>query len=38
VLSDQLGARLSAELNLNEPVEEERAQRKARNAKRGEGA
>ncbi len=38
VLSDQLGARLAAELNLNEPVEEERAQRKARNAKRGEGA
>jgi 23S rRNA pseudouridine2605 synthase len=35
VLSDQLGARLSAELNLNEPVEEERARRKARNAKRG---
>ena len=38
VLSDQLGARLAAELNLNEPVEEERARRKARNAKRGEGA
>jgi 23S rRNA pseudouridine2605 synthase len=36
VLSDQLGARLAAELNLNEPVEEERARRKARNAKRGE--
>ena len=35
VLSDQLGARLAAELNLNEPVEEERARRKARNAKRG---
>jgi 23S rRNA pseudouridine2605 synthase len=38
VLSDQLGARLAAELNINEPVEEERAQRKARNAKRGEKA
>jgi len=35
VLSDQLGARLAGELNLNEPVEEERARRKARNAKRG---
>ena len=37
VLADQLGARLAAELNLNEPVEEERraaqgAQRQARRA------
>ncbi len=34
VLSDQLGARLAAELNVNETIEEERAQRRVRNAKR----
>ncbi len=38
VLSDQLGARLAAELNLNEVADEKRALRKIRNAKRPEKA
>lgn len=38
VLSDQLGARLTAELNLNEVADEKRALRKIRNAKRPEKA
>ena len=37
-LVDQLGPRLAEELNLYEPIEEERAKRKARQQKRGEGA
>jgi 23S rRNA pseudouridine2605 synthase len=36
VLADQLGPRLAQELNLHDPVEAERAKRKARNSKRGE--
>lgn len=35
VLADQMGARLAAELNLNEVADGMRAERKARNAKRG---
>jgi 23S rRNA pseudouridine2605 synthase len=39
VLADQLGAKLAAELNLNEEADEARAQRKARNARaRGDSA
>ena len=38
VLVDQLGPRLAAELNLNEPTEEERAKRTARQKKRNETA
>src|SRR5690606_34451847 len=34
VLADQLGPKLAAELGLNEPVEAERAQRKARGNRR----
>lgn len=38
VLADQLGPRLAEELGLYDPVEEKRAKRKARNAKRSEEA
>ena len=38
VLADQMGARLAAELNLNEVADGMRAQRKARNTKGREGA
>jgi 23S rRNA pseudouridine2605 synthase len=38
VLIDQLGPRLADELHLNDPVEEERARRKQRNAGRGDKA
>ena len=38
VLADQMGARLAAELNLNEVADGMRAERKARNAKRGGSA
>ena len=38
VLADQMGARLAAELDLNAVADDMRAQRKARNAKRGGGA
>jgi len=38
VLVDQLGPRLAAELNLNEPTEEERAKRTARDKRRNEKA
>ena len=38
VLADQMGARLAAELNLNEVADGMRAERKARNAKRGGGS
>jgi 23S rRNA pseudouridine2605 synthase len=38
VLADQMGARLAAELNLNEVADGMRAERKARNAKRGGAA
>ena len=38
VLAEQLGRKLAEELHLNDPVEEARMKRKARNAKRGEEA
>ena len=38
VLAEQLGRKLADELHLNDPVEEARSKRKARNAKRGEEA
>jgi 23S rRNA pseudouridine2605 synthase len=38
VLAEQLGRKLADELHLNDPVEEARSERKARNAKRGEEA
>jgi 23S rRNA pseudouridine2605 synthase len=38
VLAEQLGRKLAEELHLNDPVEEARAKRKARNAKRGDEA